>query len=241
MMKPLVTVITPVGPTWDESFLQAARVSLEKNKTPYEWILSLDGASFIDVAKAVNAKGNARIRIIGGTVNNGTAHARNFALAHAKGQWVYAMDADDMTIHGIDKLLTAAQEQKTVWAAGRAYDVDSTGKNIVYIPDNTLAPFDKRISKGDFIAQADKTGKYPFLCSGATLIKTDVVQNAGGWSEELRDVSEDVALLAKVSSKYDGAWEEDFVLAYRKHENSTTATSRSEVAEAAAWEHVRKL
>ena len=239
MINPTVTIITPVGPVWSVDFLRAVKKSLYANFTDFEWIISCDGASFYEVSKAVNAKHSALIRVIGGTVNHGIARARNAALELARGTWVYAMDADDINLMGIDRLLEAAIASGTVYAAGKAYDVDITGLNLIYDPSDDLAPFKDVIPLNGFLDQADKTGVYPFLCSGATLIRTDVVRRFGGWDEGLRDVSEDVALLAKVSAHYEGAWVGKPVLAYRKHASSITAGVRSEKDQKAAWDSIR--
>jgi GT2 family glycosyltransferase len=239
MINPTVTIITPVGPVWSVDFLRAVKKSLYANVTDFEWIISCDGASFHDVARAVGSKRSALIRVIGGTENHGIARARNAALELARGTWVYAMDADDISLMGIDRLLEAAIASGTVYAAGKAYDVDVTGETVVYEPDDSLAPFTKVIPLNGFLDQADKTGVYPFLCSGATLIRTDVVRRFGGWDEGLRDVSEDVALLARVSAHYEGAWVSEPVLAYRKHVLSITAGVRSEEDQKAAWDSIR--
>lgn len=232
----LVTVITPVGPSWNSDFLADARDSLKTNETPFQWILSLDGANPKEVRKVV---GDEAI-VIGDEQNFGVAQARNKALKLVETEYVYAFDADDYSLQGIDKLLAVIPEHGDgVWAAGKAYDVDSDGKNIIYVPNSNLAPFSSIIPINGFVETADITGVYPFLCSGATLVSTKVVKQFGGWDEQLKDVSEDVMLFAKISATHVGAWQEDFVLAYRKHEASITAQPSDKTKQTFAHAKVR--
>lgn len=226
MTNPTVSVITPVGPAWSKDFLIDVKESLQLNTTDYEWILSCDGANFHDVARSVVAEHSSSTKVIGGTNRVGIARARNRALALARGEWVYPMDSDDICLQGIDKLLEAALNNQTVWAAGLAYDVDETGMNIIYEPDDNLAPFHDIIPLNGFLDQKNKTGQYPFLCAGATFIRADVVRKLSGWDEELRDAGEDITLMVKVSANYEGAWVNNPVMFYRKHLASITAGRR---------------
>lgn len=234
-----VAVLTPVGPRWDPRYLQVARDVLDLNDTVLEWVVVCDGSDPGHVRDAVGA--DPRIRVIGSAVNRGTAHARNTGLAQASGEWIYAFDADDVPLAGgIDLLVAAAQAQSAVWSAGLAYDVAADGETVVYKPPVELAPFHTTIPVGGFLAQADRTGVYPVLCSGATLLSTEVARGAGGWDEFLRTVSEDVSLIAWISERHPGAWCDDYVMAYRKHPASMTATGHGEVAEAVAARRVRR-
>ena len=223
MTNPIVTVITPVGPAWNKDFLIDVKKSLQLNTTEFEWILSCDGANFDDVSEAVITEHSSSIKVIGGMDRIGIAKARNDALTLAQGNWVYPMDSDDICLQGIDKLLKSALNNQTVWAAGLAYDVDETGLNIIYKPDNSLAPFNNIIPLNGFLDQKNKTGQYPFLCAGANLVRTDIVKKFGGWDEELRDAGEDITLMIKVSAHYEGAWVNDPLFYYRKHPASITA------------------
>lgn len=237
--QPQVTVITPVGPQWNANHMKAAAGSLAGTAATFEWLIVCDGADPAEVRHAVGT--SPHIRVLGSIVNHGTASARNAGLAAATGTWTYAFDADDISLGGIDKLLATATAAGAVWAAGRGYDTDETGEHITYVPAPSAAPFTGTVPANGFLDVADTTGTYPFLCSGATIIRTDVARALGGWSEELRDVSEDVALIAKLSARYIGGWVDDgFVLAYRKHPASTTARPRDDLAQACAWARVRQ-
>jgi glycosyltransferase involved in cell wall biosynthesis len=237
---PLVTVITPAGPRWNPDHLLAAGRSLLTSVVSLEWLVVCDGADPQDVERTVAAVGLPNFRVLGSTANRGTAAARNTALTVARGRWTYAFDADDLSLGAINRLLSAAIATNTLWAAGRAYDVDETGSNIIYIPDIALSPFTTTIPVNAFLTTADATGIYPFLCSGATIIDTALARALGGWNETLRDVSEDVALIAKLSATAAGGWVDDgFVLAYRKHGASTTAQVRDKSVQNSAWDIVR--
>lgn len=244
----LVSVITPVGPKWNLQYLQEAAESLKSSGLPYEWILSADGTNVEELAETAmeisgirdeSSRNLIKVKVVGSEQNQGIAYARNIALQDVQGEWIYALDADDISLAGINKLYNVAHKEKTVWAAGLAYDVDSIGENILYTPKHSLAPFDKTIPVNGFIDIADETGVYPFLCSGATLLDTEEVKRFGGWDEALMNTSEDVSLLARISAAHVGAWTEQKVLAYRKHESSITYDSKPLRVELAAWNHVR--
>lgn len=244
----LVSVITPVGPKWNSEYLKEAAESLKTSGLPYEWLVAADGANMEELAETVmevsgirddSSKKLIKVKVVGSEHNQGIAYARNAALSEAQGDWVYAFDADDISLEGINKLYNATYREKTVWSAGLAYDVDATGKNIIYTPKPHFAPFTKTIPLNGFISTADDTGVYPFLCSGATFLNTEEVRRFGGWDEALMNVSEDVSLLARISATHVGAWTEQTVLAYRKHGDSITYDSKPLRIELAAWNHVR--
>lgn len=233
-----VSVITLVGPRWCPVYLAAAGAVLHRNDHVVQWAVVCDGSDPAAVRAAVGD--DPRIQVVGSATNHGTAQARNAGLAAATGTWVYALDADDVPLpFGVDVLLAAAVDHGTVWAAGLGVDVDADGETVVYKPPPELAPFHEVIPVGGFLAQADRTGVYPVLCSGATILTTEVARAAGGWDEELRIVSEDISLIAWVSERHAGGWCPDYVLAYRKHPNSQTAMYRDRAIEGAARRRVR--
>jgi len=239
--NPLVSVITPVGPAWNRDFLSEARDSLLKTQASFEWILCCDRSDPGEVSAVVNPTRLPNITVIGGFQDHGIAKARNLALQQATGKWIYAFDSDDLTLGAIDSLLEAAKDEGTVWAAGTAQDVDEMNTQVIYIPDPSLAPFDKKIPGNGFIDSYDINGVYPFLCSGATLIQTNIVRECGGWNETLREVGEDVALLARVSRKYVGAWTgTEPILSYRKHPASITASGHDSELDQLAWQIARQ-
>lgn len=233
-----VSVVTPVGPRWRPEFLARAAEVLRCNASVGEWLVVCDGSAPDEVRAAAGT--DHRVRVLGGPDNHGSAHARNLGLAAAGAEWVYALDADDVPLtSGVDALLGAAREQGAVWSAGLGYDVAADGETVLYRPPAELAPFTTVIPRGGFLAQADRTGVYPVLCSGATLLTTSVARAAGGWDEALRTVSEDVSLIAWVSERNEGAWCDQYVMAYRKHPASLTAGVRDEATERTAWQRVR--
>lgn len=242
-MSPTVSVVTPVGPRWNPAYLAAAGQVLHRNDSVVQWLVVCDGSDPAEVRAVVENENfdEERVNVLGWASNRGTAQARNAGLAAASAEWVYALDADDVPLpFGVDALVAAARKRDTVWAAGLGMDVDAGGESVVYKPPPELAPFRTVIPVGGFLAQADRTGVYPVLCSGATILRTEIARAAGGWDEELRVVSEDVALVAWVSERYEGAWCDDYVLGYRKHPDSQTAGQRDPEVEAAAARRVRE-
>lgn len=236
---PEITVITPVGPTWSPSFLQSLQESLFTQDVSFEWVVSCDGSDPQQVSDVLRGDLHENIRIIGSNQNNGIAAARNRALREARGQWIYSIDADDLSLRGMVTLLQEAKGSGLSWSAGLAIDIDEKGTTI-FVPPKTFTPFTDTVPLDGFVQTANATGVYPFHCC-ATLVRTDLVRAAGGWDEELMNVSEDCALIAEVSRREVAAWSWGFVLAYRKHADSVTTRAWDTEREDYAWRKIRGL
>lgn len=78
----------------------------------------------------------------------------------------------------------------------------------------------------------DTNGICPFLCSGGTLLSTDLTLQVGGWDTSLR-VGQDISLIAALNVTEPG-------LGYRKHPASTTAYPAEPAEEAAVLRRVRE-
>lgn len=86
----------------------------------------------------------------------------------------------------------------------------------------------------------DTNGICPFLCSGGTLLSTDLTLQVGGWDTSLR-VGQDISLIAALNVAEPGGWVgTQPVLGYRKHPASTTAYPAEPAEEAAVLRRVRE-
>lgn len=93
--NPLVSVIVPVynAARWLPELFGSLRSQIYGNM---EVILVDDGSTDSSAADCVRlSDGDPRFRLVR-KPNGGLSSARNFGLAHARGEWIFFIDADDM-------------------------------------------------------------------------------------------------------------------------------------------------
>ena len=222
-----VTVVTPVGGNVNLQWLAEGAESLRANRVSFEHIVVSDGPPLDVLQRACPAA-----TVLSNARSKGPAGARNTGLDVARGRWVYALDADDLVEPGaLDALVETGDQRDRVWACGKARDVDRDN-TVIYVPGELEAKGD--LPPGWFLSYYRANGIYPVLCCGGTLLRTDVARALGGWDESLGDRSEDVSLVAAVSASGTGGLAGGFLLRYRQHPDSITATPADPVRERAA-------
>lgn len=109
--KPLLSVIVPIYNVQD--YVAAALQSLlEQSFTDFEAILVEDQSSDESLAIAQRfAQQDPRFRIVQHETNQGIAVARNTGLEHARGEYIYYFDPDDLLPHDfLQHMMTAIRQ-----------------------------------------------------------------------------------------------------------------------------------
>lgn len=107
---PRVSVVIPAH---DASATIAATLASVAAQRFADWeAVVADDASADDTAAIVAAWGDDRVRLVRATANGGPARARNLALAHARGELVAFLDADDRWLPGYLEALVGAYDRE---------------------------------------------------------------------------------------------------------------------------------
>jgi glycosyltransferase involved in cell wall biosynthesis len=231
---PLVSVITAVYNC--EAFLSEAIASvLAQTYTNWEYLLINDGSTDNTTAIACElADANPdRIHYLEhpGFANRGPCSSRNLGVAHARGQYIALLDADDVWLPNklAEQLAIARRFPQAGLIHGLSeYWFDWTG-NAEHAGRNSLpplAPGDRLYNPPELLSLAFPLGPHGAPCPSDLLIASNVLREIGGFVEVLdRNTYEDQALLAKlyltapvyVSSR---CWDR-----YRIHPNSSCAVA----------------
>lgn len=229
MIIMLVSVITPIGPRHDLSYFNDS-VNIYKNRQEVEWIGVCDGWEPPNYLQRIFST------LIVLPENVGSGVARNRALEHATGEWIYALDYDDIPLeNGLSDLLDLTESQGKVWGGARSVNV-SDGE-ISFDPGDWL-PWESTIPLDGFFWAKEKLGSYPFLCAGGIIARRDALVDLGGWSREFSYRGQDVGLFAALSYHHEGAYLNKVIHQYRKHPLSVTAVAPDDEMEARIWQGV---
>jgi glycosyltransferase involved in cell wall biosynthesis len=214
--QPVVSVIVPaynaeryIGQALDSALRQTCR-DLE--------VLVVDDGSQDRTAEIVRAMAqrDGRVRLLE-QPNQGVASARNLALAHARGQFVAPLDADDLW-HP-EKL----EKQVLRMAAGASQPA------VVYVWSERIGECGRKL-EGE--CRSEVSGQvfedlvcHNFIgCASVPLIRRSCLKQVGGYNVSMRaqhaQGCEDWDLLLRLAEKYPFAVVPEVLLAYRQVENS---------------------
>lgn len=184
------SIITPV--LNGEKYLRGCLADvLGFNVRDWEWIIVNDGSN--DGTEAVCrelAAQDPRIRIVSYPVNRGRGHARNRAIADARGQWIVILDADDHSLPTRLDYLAGVPEPDFDWLASP----------VILARRGTLEVYGGRSHTENELNRSIKKPIHPSL-----IVRADVARILG--YREFRTVGgigEDVRFLLLLSLKYRG-------------------------------------
>lgn len=241
---PTVSVIMPFLD--EERFIREAIDSVLRQ--PFgDWELllvddgSTDGSSAI--AQGFSAQQPSKIRYLNhpGHVNKGSSASRNLALAHARGNYIAQLDADDVWLES--KLATQVPQLDQAPDVGMLYcttrywyswtrDTADLHRDSLYQPVQSDTVYDPPRLLKDFLV-----GKTLMPCVGSTLVRREALVACGGWDDSFRNLYDDQVLFAKLCLSTRIMVRPECHDLYRQHEDSTCAIGYRTDGEAKARYH----
>jgi len=191
---PKFTIITPV--LNGEKYLRGCLGDvLGFHVSDWEWIIVNDGSS--DGTEAVCrelAERDSRIRIVSYPVNRGRGHARNRALAEARGEWIVILDADDHSLPTRLDYLAGVHEPDFDWLAAP----------VILARRGTLEVYGGRSHTDNELNRTKIKPIHPSL-----IVRADVARDLGyAECRTVGGIGEDVRFLILLSLKYRGHFHE---------------------------------
>ncbi|KUL46805.1 glycosyltransferase [Streptomyces regalis] len=219
MVRRVIIVTAVHGPS--AAFLPDAHKSLREQELPagweWHWVIQQDGKT--DEVRPY-LPDDARVTFSQGRPG-GPGVARTIALAHAEGEYVKILDADDQLTPGVlARDLAVLEADRTLgWTTSRVLDL---------LPDGTTAGFpgdpeDGPVERGA-VLDFWKANDFRAPVHPATLcMRRDLLLALGGWMA--LPASEDTGLLLALNSVSRGWFSAEVGLLYRKWEGQATGQS----------------
>jgi glycosyltransferase involved in cell wall biosynthesis len=216
-MSRRITVVTAIHAP-SAPYLQDAYASLRQQELPagwdWRWLVQEDGWTD-DVRPHVPA--DPRVVFRQGRPG-GPGVARTIALAHAEGEYVKILDADDQLPAGaLARDLAALEADPTIgWTTSRVLDLLPDGSTAGFPGDPANGPIERGVVLDFWKANGFRAPVHP-----ATLcVRRDLLLALGGWMA--LPASEDTGLLLALNAVARGWFSEQVGLLYRKWEGQAT-------------------
>lgn len=194
----------------------------------WHWVIQEDG--YGDAVRPHVPVDDPRVTFAQGRPG-GPGVARTMALAHAAGDYVKVLDADDQLTPGAlaRDLSVLADNPDLGWTTSRVLDL---------LPDGSTAGFDQDpadgpIERGAVVAHWKTNGFRAQVHPATLFIRRDLLLALGGWMA--LPASEDTGLLLALNTVSRGWFTREYGLLYRKWEGQATAqATHTDAAERAA-------
>ncbi|GGS37481.1 glycosyltransferase [Streptomyces griseoviridis] len=216
-MSRRITVVTAVHSP-SAPFLRDAYRSLCDQELPagwhWQWLVQEDGRT--DEVRP-HVPDDPRVAFRQGRPG-GPGVARTIALAHAEGEYVKVLDADDRLPAGtLARDLAALEADATIgWTTSRVLDLLPDGSTAGFPGDPDHGPVERGAVLDFWKANGFRAPVHP-----ATLcVRRDLLLALGGWMA--LPASEDTGLLLALSAVSRGWFSEEVGLLYRKWEGQAT-------------------
>ena len=224
---PLVSVVLPFLDA--ETFLdEAVRSVCDQTHERWELLLVDDGSTDDSPAIAARwAKRDSRIRVFEheGHLNRGISASRNLGLAHATGEFVALLDADDVFLP--EKLERQIGQFERWPGAGMVY-----GRSLYWFgwtgdPEDGArdwvqshgVPSDELLFPPEpLVGYLTGALRIPVPCS--VLVRREVAGAVGGFEEQFRGMYEDQVFFSKVALSYPVLPAAECLDRYRQHRES---------------------
>lgn len=132
----LGATVTVVIPTYNDAATLERAIASALNQTyPHVDVLVIDDAGPAQAKAWVDAhyEGNPRVRAVRHPSNKMLGGARNTGIAHATGDYIYFLDADDdLLLDAVDKLVSIACHCEADVVQGGIIKLDSSGQSSLY-------------------------------------------------------------------------------------------------------------
>lgn len=214
---PVLTVLTAAIVEWAE-FVAEAGESVGAQEVPdgweVEWVVQEDGRE-PRLAEIVERLPFARYEANGQRL--GIATTRNVGLTRVRGDFVYALDCDDVILPGgLGVVVEAIEKFPGIhWIATQADNLLPDGTRVSFEPISSTGYIEAGAS-GDFIVANDRA---PFLLTGIAF-RTSTLRALGGWVATPN--GEDFALVGAITELTPGYHTQETVWLYRQHDRQTS-------------------
>lgn len=227
----IITAVFNPNLDWFQQAAASIDESVERVGVEAEWIVNIDGG--ID-KKQVPQVNNLKQIVLLNTKQCGISNTRNMALAQATGEWVAALDQDDLFVAGGPmSLLQTAEKNGVAWIVGSSQDISSDNKPGHIGELSTGRPSHDppvwRITPGElyetYMTESESNIRAaPPIHPCAGLISTDLVRFHGGW--QALPYGEDIGLWFTVAALHEGMGATEVVHMWRRHDKQTTKAGR---------------
>lgn len=222
MRRPLVSVVIPF---YNHRAFLARAVENMRRQTYREWEMILvdnnssDGSR--EIALALSEAHTGQVRYIHQPVQ-GIPNARNKGLAEARGEYVSFLDVDDeftpTKLADQVPILEAHPEVAMVYGLTRRVYLPQ-GRNVI----QRTGVAREGVNDPPSLAIDWLKMFYHLPQTGATLVRTAVAREVGGFDESLRMGNDDVAYHLKVAFNYKVWFQQKEAVIYYRHEFSEGA------------------
>ncbi|MFD8544937.1 glycosyltransferase family 2 protein [Streptomyces sp. NPDC059649] len=240
-MRRRIIIVTAVHAP-SAPFLPEAYKSLREQELPegweWHWVIQEDGHTD-EVAPYV--PDDARVTFRQGRAG-GPGVARTLALAHAEGEYIKVLDADDQLSPGaLARDLAALEGDRSIgWATSRVLDLLPDGSTAGFPGDPEPGPIERGTVLDSWKAHDFRAPVHP----ASLFVRRDLLLALGGWMA--LPASEDTGLLLALNATSRGWFSSEVGLLYRKwpgqatsqpsHTDTAERHARMAVAEARARE-----
>ncbi|TVQ19765.1 MAG: glycosyltransferase family 2 protein [Leptolyngbya sp. DLM2.Bin15] len=211
--SPTVSVVLPVYNA-ERYVAQSIESVLSQTFTDFELLIGDDCSSdrSLDIINHYAAQ-DARIQVIQNPENYGGGKTRNCLIAQAKGTYVAAMDADDISLP--DRLALQVQfleDHPEVVCLGGAHDlIDGDGRLLTRL----------HLPEQDEEIQSLALAGHGSICHPCAMIRRSVLKDLGGYDEAMIS-AQDLDLWLRLGERGQLANLPDAILKYRLHANSVS-------------------
>ena len=217
---PLVSVVMPVY-NGGKYLGEAIESILAQSFTDFELIVVDDGSTDDSAAIARDfANRDERIRFLKHDCNQGSASARNTGIAASNGDFIAAMDCDDVSIpKRLQKQVGFLQTHPDIGVVGgflQTASADLTRRQNHEYPQQ----------HADIVLQWILGGRTTFA-GALSMTRRDIMKSVGGY-EKSRKVSDDMELFSRLYFKTRFANLPETLHVYRQHEEQMSATRHRE-------------
>lgn len=247
--EPHVTIITPflnVG-----SYLaEAVESVLAQTYDDWELLLVDDGSTDEGgaVAEAYAERHPDRIRVLRhpGGANRGISASRNLGRGHARARWLANLDGDDVWLpHALATLVDVTRRHPEVGIVMGATRYWRSWRPEMGPEDDQLIEVGAHkhvvIPPPRLLDQLYPLGPGDAPSMNTVLVRTDVVDEVGGWEDSFRTSFEDQAFLVKVYMRTPAFITSECLDLYRQRPGSTMQSELVETAGGFPQHHRRFL
>ena len=208
---PKVSVLIPAYNAMDY-LPQTLESVIAQDFSDYEVVIVNDGSSD-GIEDWFTGLSEKRVRLIS-QKNRGLAGARNTAIAHARGEYLALLDADDLWEPEKLRLQVDILEQNLevglvyTWLALVDMDAQPTGR---FLQSNQEGWVWRDLIHRNFVG-----------CGSTPLIRRDCFEQEGGFDENLGSYMEDLDMWLRLSLKYEFRVIKQPLVGYRQRPNSAS-------------------